>query len=275
MRHTLPATVAFLLCVTVAVAADTRNVPPERIDPPELPRFARIADVRAILDEVALPPLPFGPGPFSAPQFPFLAERLKHYGPDGTIQDILKNREKYPLRVAVLRTLDTLRKAPVPGNAKGLLPISQIDGPVTEKFKRTVAKTQDVVAVLAAELDAEVELMVDLGKFRADEPRRWQAHYDYTLAELRRRLVLVHEYNKALSEIRIDNLPELPEGSTGWRLVPAEKIHSRGTVIKQMFDQATEGFKTIATEYRGTPWEALANRALLTQPGLRWEPIGK
>lgn len=274
MRPISLTVLAFLLSVLVAEAADTRRVPPERSDLPALPQLARIADVRSILDEVALPALPFGPAPYSPPQFPFSAERLKHYGTDGTVEEIQKNREKYPLRVEVLRALDTLRKAPVPGAAKGLLPISQFEGPVNEKLRRTVAKTQDVVALLEAELEAELELLVDLGKLRADEPRRWQAHYDYTLAQVRRRLVLVHEYNKLLGDIRTENLPELPEGSTGWRLVPAEKLHSRGTVPK-LFEQATEGFKAIATEYKGTPWEALANQSLFAQPGLRWEPVVK
>ncbi|MBA4189094.1 MAG: hypothetical protein C0467_13935 [Planctomycetaceae bacterium] len=263
-----------LLSVAVAIAGDTRNVPPERVDPPELPRLARIVEIKAILDEVALPPLPFVPAATSAPHFPFLAERMKHYGMDGTVEDILKTPEKYPLRVAVIRSLDMLRKAPVPGNAKGVIPISQINAPINDKTRREVSKTQDFVALLVAELELQVELLVDLGRLRADEPRRWQAHYDYTLAQLRRRLVLVHEYNKALSDVRTDSMPDLPEGALGWKLVSAEKLHSR-LDVKKILEQSTDGFRTLATDCKGTPWEYLANRALLSHPGLTWEPILK
>jgi len=274
MRLSSQTLLALLFSSVIVHAADTGKVPPERVDPPELPELARIADVKAILDEVALPPLPFGPATLAAPQFPFTAERLKHYGPDGTIEEILKNREKYPLRVAILDSLTILRKAPVPGHAKGLLPISQVDVPVSEKFKRTVAKTQDVVAVLAAELEVQVELLVELRRLRADEPRRWQAHYDYTLAQLRRRLALVHEYNKALGDIRTESMPNLPEGSPGWHLVPTAKLHSR-LDVKKVLQQAMDDFTTITNEYKGTPWEALAARELLSLPGLTWQPIVK
>ncbi len=274
MRSTPLTVLVFLLTVLVVEAADTRRVPPERSDLPELPRFARIVDVKAILDEVALPPLPFSAGQPSVPQFPLLAERLKHYGPDGTIEDLLKDREKYPLRVAVLHAIGVARKVPMPGDAKGALSLAQIDNPPGEKAKKAVSKIQDYVAVAAAELELELATLAELEKLRADEPRRWQAHYDYTVAQLRRRLVVVYEYNKALGDIRTESLPALPDGSTGWRLAPAESLRSRKEV-QLILQNSTEGFKAIVTEFKGTPWEALARNALLAQPGLRWEPIVK
>jgi len=275
MRLVLLASLAFVVGISSAQPSDRpTRTPVEQTDPPELPQLARIADVKAMLDEVALPPVPFCPAGEPPARFPYTAERLKHYGPDGTIEAILKDREKYPLRVAVLQTLEVLRKVPMPGNAKGPLPIVQIDSPVDGKLKRTVEKSQDFVAVLVAELEVALEMMVDVGKLRADEPRRWQAHYDYTLAQLRRRLVFVHEYNKLLGDIRTESLPNLPDGSTGWRLVPAERPRSQ-IAVKRILDKSTEGFNAVATEFKGTPWEVLANRALLGQPGLAWEAIVK
>ncbi|MCE9564245.1 MAG: hypothetical protein K8U57_19550 [Planctomycetes bacterium] len=275
MRSTLLALLAFVVVATPAQPSDwLTRTPPERFDIPELPQLARIADVKAMFDEVALPPVPFSPTGETPARFPYTAERLKHYGPDGTIADILKDREKYPLRATVLHALEILRKVPTPGNAKGPMPIITFEAPVDGKLKRTVEKTQDFVAVLVAELETELELMVDVAKLRADEPRRWQAHYDYTLAQLRRRLVFVHEYNKLLGDIRTESLRSLPDGSTGWRLAPAERLRSQ-IVVKKVLDQSTEGFKAIATEFKGTPWEVLAERALMGQPGLVWEPIVK
>ncbi|WP_439631809.1 hypothetical protein [Gemmata sp.] len=270
-----PAALALLtaaLAVAALPAADTGRLRPDPVPPPELPRFARIADVRAILDEVALPPLPFEQNPAAAPNFPFPAERLRHYGPDGTPDDARAAPEKFPLRAGVLRALGTLRKIPVLGAPKSALAITQVPSPTSDKFKVLVLKTQDVVAVTVAELELEIDALIELKGQRAAEPRRWQAHYDYALAQVRRRLVFVHEYNKALGDTRTETMPDLPPDSPGWTLVPTEKLHS-GRSVKQVLEAATDGFTALAEDCKGTPWEGLATRALAVPPGLRWEPL--
>lgn len=273
MRRTTLALLTAALAAAAVPAADTGRPPAGPLDAPELPRFARIADVKAILDEVALPPLPFDPAPpAAAPNFPFSAERLKHYGPDGTADDVLAAPEKFPLRAGVLRAVGTLRKVPVLGAPKSALAITQVPSPTSDKFKGLVLKTQDVIAVAAAELEAEADALAELGRLRAAEPRRWQAHYDYALAQTRRRLVFLHEYNKALGDIRTETMPDLPENAPGWSLVPAEKPHS-GRAVKQVLDAATEGLRALAEDCKGTPWEGLATRSLAVPPGLRWEAL--
>ena len=269
-----PATLAILVSTlaVAAVPAADRRPPRDRTDPPELPRFARIADAKAILDEVALPPLPFDPAPTAAPAFPFSAERLKHYGPDGTLDDVRAMPEKYPFRAGVLRALGTLRKVPVLGAPKSALAVTQVPSPTTDKYKALVFKTQDVIAVAVAELEGELDALVDLAPRRADEPRRWQAHYDYALAQTRRRLVFLHEYNKALGDIRTETMPDLPENSPGWTLVATEKLHT-SKHVKDVLSEATNGFRSLADDCKGTPWEGLATPALAVPPGLRWEPL--
>jgi hypothetical protein len=275
MRPTFLALLVGLVAALPAQSTDAPSrTPPDPDDVRQLPPLARIADVKAMLDEVALPPLPFSTPATPPARFPFTAERLKHYAPDGTLDDIQKNPAKYPLRAGVLRALEMLRKIPTPGDAKGQLSIVQIEAPLNDKQKKSVVKVQDYVAVLVAELDAEQEQLVELGKFRADEPRRWQAHYDYTLAQLRRRLVFVHEYNKTLGDVRREDMPDLPEGSPGWRMVTSDKLRSRADVAA-ILRKATEGFEAMVAEFKGTPWEALAAQALLPPPGIAWQPIAK
>lgn len=271
MRHATLALVIAATAVAALPAADSRP-PRVRTDAPELPRFARIADVKAILDEVSLPPLPFAPPPPAAPAFPFSAERLKHYGPDGTPDDVRATPEKYPFRAGVLRALGTLRKVPVLGAPKSALAIMQVSSPTTDKYKALVFKTQDVIAVAVAELEGELDALVELGPRRADEPRRWQAHYDYALAQTRRRLVFLHEYNKALGDIRTETMPDLPENSPGWTLVATERLHT-GKAVKQALADATAGLEALAGDCKGTPWEGLATRTLAIPAGLGWEAL--
>jgi hypothetical protein len=152
--------------------------------------------------------------------------------------------------------------------------LTRLDAGVTDKVKRSIQTTQDFVAVLAAELQEELDTLAALEELRQDQPQRWQAHYDYALAQLRRRLVIVHEYNRSLGDVRTESLPELPEGSPGWQLVGANTIRSR-VDVKKLNQQADEGFKQIVTRYKGTPWEHLAARSLSARPGLAWEPIAK
>jgi hypothetical protein len=271
MRHAPLALLTAALTVAALPAADTGRLTPDPVAPPDLPRLARIADVRAIFDEVALPPLPFEQAP-AAHAFPFPAERLKHYGPDGTAADVLAAPEKFPFRAGVLRALGTLRKVPMLGAPKSALAITQVPSPTSDKFKALVLKTQDVAAVTVAELEGEVDALVELKRQRAAEPRRWQAHYDYALAQVRRRLVFVHEYNKALGDIRTETMPDLPPDSPGWTLVPTERLHT-GRAVKQTLAEATDGFTALAEDCKGTPWEGLANRALAVPPGLAWEAL--
>jgi hypothetical protein len=52
------------------------------------------------------------------------------------------------------------------------------------------------------------------------------------------------------------------------------KLHSKPDVRK-MAEDGLEGLTTVASQHKGTPWEVLARRTLLTQHGLKWEPIAK
>lgn len=240
-------------------------------EPPKLPPLAPAADVKAVYAELALPPR-FGDAAFVLPALPFSAAALKPYAADVSIDDAFKNPDKYKLRVGVVRSLDTVRKAADDRAAPAY--VTRIDAPVTAATKRSLVKSQEYVAVLAVELELAADELAALGNLRAGETKRWRANYDYALAALRLRVAALHEYNKLLGDVRTESLPDLPAGATGWRLIPAKKLRSPNDVRK-LAEQAREEFEALAAGHKGTPWAALAERALVVPPGLAWEPIGK
>jgi hypothetical protein len=88
------------------------------------------------------------------------------------------------------------------------------------------------------------------------------------------RLALLNEYNLVLGHVRTESLPELPAGSSSWRLTHIEKMSSKKD-IQELAESARAAFKDVAALNPGTPWEVLAKRTMLALPGLRWEPAVK
>ncbi|MBA4067163.1 MAG: hypothetical protein C0501_26350 [Isosphaera sp.] len=247
-------------------------VPARPADPPQLPRLAPRADVKSVLDELAAPPV-FGADPTPVPLLPFAAAALDPYAPDGvTAADILKEQGKYQFRVTVLRAVKKLRETPAPGHPRGgTLPL-RIDAAADGKVRRGLEDAQITAALAAVDLERVLDELTFTARDRADEPPRWRAHHDLVTAQVRARLVLLHEYNLALANVRTDNLPPLPAGATGWRLVPAEQVRSR-LEVEKLAAAAADGFRAVAKDHRGTPWAALADRDLRAPLGLAWEPV--
>jgi hypothetical protein len=275
------------------VAYDANQSPPPRFDlvrPIALaPGAAPFAEVQAIFREVAVPPLhlEMGHGRVGetpeqqagrlATIFPFAAERLKPYasgvGP-----------AKAPLRAAVVKTVESLdrqgrlSRVKVSGKEEPIKdPTLEIKAGTTEALKKSLSESQKGgPAVQIVELTDLLEEMEKVGEKRGEEPsKRWQAHYDYVLAELKSRLALVHEYNTMLAKVKRDELPSLdPKSHRGWRLVPQEKLQSPKEV-KDFAADAKKIYAKLIRENPGTPWEVLAKRGLMTPLGLAWVPVPK
>jgi hypothetical protein len=234
-----------------------------------------LRQVSDIVSELALPPILGGP----TEEIPGLSilfgpEALKAYAPDAGIDEILKNAERYKLRVAVLRALQTIRDTSFSVDLRAAKPPTAIAAPITERSKKLVLDAQGPIALALAKLEGELEALTQLANLRDKEPKRWRAHYDYALAQVRLRLAVLNEYNLALGNVRTETLPELPNGSRGWQLAHVERMQSKQP-IRDLAAAALEGFKSLASETKRTPWEVLAKRVLLTPPGLKWEPMGK
>src|SRR5262249_10551339 len=109
---------------------------------------------------------------------------------------------------------------------------------------------------------------------RDREPsKRWQAHYDYVLARLLARLVVVYEYNHALGRLRKEELPLLGPGQVGWRLVPQAQVRFPEPRSRPAAREAAKLWEKIARDYPGTPWALVAEQELRLPPGLDWEPV--
>lgn len=250
-----------------AAAFDPKAEPAKRFDLPPPPSGPLAPEAKAILDELALPPL-FEEDHAQVGRVPFAEDALKKHAPDVSLDEIAKNMDKYPLRVATLRALQTIRDVWAQGGkeAKGVTPLLN---PVTEKTKKAISDAQVPPAEALLKLESELELLLAAAPLREKETKRWQAHYDYTVAEVRLRLVLLNEYNLMLARVRTETLPDLAPGAAGWRLAGSEKLTSRKDV-RDLYVAAREGFAQVAADHKGTPWEVLAKRSRATVPGLRW-----
>jgi hypothetical protein len=228
------------------------------------------ADVKAVLAELALPPLLEEDAAAPLARLPFAEAALKGYAADVPVDDILKDAEKYPVRVATLRALQAVRDV-WPLGGKEQRAVGALSAPIPDRSKKAVTDAQVPVARALARLELELTNLEAVADRRANEPKRWQAHYDFALAELRLRSVVLNEYNRALGHVRTETLPDL-DGGTGWRLVSSSKVEGRKDV-RDLFAAADAGFARLPADHKRTPWEVLAKRARAALPGARWEAV--
>jgi hypothetical protein len=175
------------------------------------------------------------------------------------------------LRVQVIKTIRLLRATFDPKGAQGSLR-DYFQGGTSDRIKAAIFREQMKPARALAEMMERLEELRKAGKERDKEPSpRWQAHYDYILAQLLARTAYISEYDLMLGKIRKDELPELRSMHTGWRLASCEKMQS-GKDVKELAAQAKQLFAKLIQEHPGTPWEVLAKRDRLTALGLEWQP---
>jgi predicted RNA-binding Zn-ribbon protein involved in translation (DUF1610 family) len=263
-----------------AVYAQDEPLPrPPEIHAPSLPGgvMAKPDQIESILREIELPPIKAAHSQRTLVQIvaklPFAAEVIERYRPDyGSLAEIEKHPQKYPLRIEVIKTIKLLRATFDPQGPQGSL-LEYFQGGSGERLKAAIFKQQMKPARILAELTERLEELGKAGEQRDKEPsRRWQAHYDYILAQLLARTAYVSEYDLMLGKIRKDELPELQSTrQTGWRLASCEKLAS-GKDVRAMAAQAKKLFAKLSQEQPGTPWQVLAKRGMLTALGMEWRP---
>lgn len=251
-------------------------------------------EIQKLLEEVSVPSLrlprddktaatPAQQAAALASAFPFPAETMRQYAADyQSLREILDKPKDFPLRIAVLNAVDTLdrqgrlnriRVGDKEVAADRLIETVRNLGN-DDKVKKSLTKSQqDGPALMLVELQDAHDELEKAGKDRGREPsKRWQAHYDYVLAQLKMRMAFVHEYNSAIAKVKRDELPKLDDQlHNGWRLAAQEKLQSP----KEVRDLAADARKLLAklaAEHSGTPWEVLAKRARTTSLGLAWQP---
>ncbi len=240
---------------------------------PQPPPGASPLDIAAVAREFYLPPLKSDLGELALGDFPFPADAMKDYAEDVKLDDVMKDKDKYPLRVAVLNTFDLLRKKWAGGAGANKIR-DTVTGPVTDALKTEIKKEQEFWAVSIAELEVELLTLQGLKEARATETsKRWQAHYDFALASIKARYAYMNEYNKLLGNVVTEQLPELKKdlGHDGYALVASDTLKS-GKDIKKSAEEAQALYEEIIVKYKGTPWAIQAKQERAVTIGLNWKP---
>lgn len=170
------------------------------------------------------------------------------------------------MRVAVVEAIEALRKS------EHLTMVETITGPITDKSKAEFLKDQKEPGLLIFDMEQVLSDMKQVAEADMDKEtsKRWRAHFDFTQARLKARLVYIYEYTFLLGAIRKDELPAL-DGGDGWRMASRKKIQCTEPKAKTYAKEVDKAYKKIQKEYRDTPWEILAYREGLIALGMDWK----
>src|SRR5262249_26016407 len=161
----------------------------------QAPKGASGIEIKAVEREFLLPPLKPGLNSVGLAAFPFPADGLKPYESDGvSFDDIMKDKEKYAFRHAVLGVVVEINKYLAPDARKKKIRNELPAGPFDDAFKRGVKSEQDFWAVGIIELENELDKLKGVAGQRDSQPKRWQAHYDFAMASVKARLAYMNEY---------------------------------------------------------------------------------
>jgi Caspase domain len=241
---------------------------PVRFEFPMPPPSADPRAVMAIVREVQLPSVKAfredAPPPSVSDVMPFSEENLKPY-----LAGELKLNEKLnEFQQAVLAAVTGVRSMRVAGGKEQLQ--EEFGGETNDKAKEELRKVQELPARVEAELQDYLDDLEKVADQRDKQPKRWQVHYDYIVAQLKLRICYANQYNLALANVRSGKLPDLQAGQNGYRLT-AETNLDKNTPsnYKEMFTDARKTLTEIAKENPNTPWAVLAKSDRTVAIGLR------
>jgi hypothetical protein len=264
-------------------AADPAEKVAARFEIPPAPPSNSEVDVRQIAQELNLPPINADLSAEGGIDFgivPFSDEVMKDYKLAVPVDDILKDKEKYKFENTVLEAMGTIRQL---WKAEGAIKprdyfggVAENDGKPNDMIKKTIKDEQEFWAVGIAKMELAMIELDMVAPMRANAPKRWQAHYDYALAEVKARLAFMHEYNLLLGNIITDTLPAMDakQGHNCYKRVPAEKMKSKKDV-QQLAEEAKELLGKLMTEHKGTPWAMQAKAEKPVPLGQSWIPINR
>jgi hypothetical protein len=227
------------------------------------PGVATRPQVLSILKEVDVPPVKAerDGAPFRYEALPpFPAARLNEYAADEKLD---------PFRDAVMNARNLLTS--LGRDAKNKLQEEfRATGNDVEMKKELTAKGQDLARVMAR-LQATLEELQAQEAARKDEPKRWQANYDYITARILAQIAFLYEYQSLLGQMKKDLPPRDPAIHGGWRLASQATLQG-DTAGKKLAEKSRKLLEKLAVENPDTPWAVLAKRDRMTALGLQWQP---
>jgi hypothetical protein len=257
------------------VAYNADEPPAKRFAMPTPPKGTSAAEIKGIEREFFVPPIRSDLTDTGLSDLPYLDSVMKDYRADVSLDAIVKEREKYPLRAATLAAFDAVREVWTgkPGT-EGIGNLKAIPAPVTETLKKQILRDLEAYAVGIAKLELVDDELQKVAEHRAAESKRWQAHYDYARAMVKARLAYLNEYNKLMGDVRTETLPALDKsiGQDSYKLASSEKMKSKKE-IQKFAEEAQEIFAKIIAEHPGTPWALQSKRERVFSLGLVWQPF--
>lgn len=254
-------------------APDAAEKVAARFELPQAPKGASGAAIRALETEFNVPAIKPGLTSVGIADFPFPADVMKDYMPDGvSIDTVLKNKEEHAFRAAVLDALNKVREKWSDGAGTTKIR-NQVEGPINDALKNEVKKEMEFWAIGIIELEDVLNRLTAVAPMRAEQPKRWQAHYDFALATLKCRLAYMNEYNKLLGNLVSETLPALDAkvGQDGYLLVASETLKA-GKEAKTYAEEGQALFEAITKAHKGTPWAIQAKQEKAVTIGLSWKP---
>jgi Caspase domain len=250
------------------VAYNPAEPPPGRFEYPLPPPSADPRAVMSIIREIQLPPVKSfrddAPPPSISDVLPFSQEGLKDY----LVGELSVNDKPNPFQKAVLDAVEKMRGQRGAGSGKELP--EAFGGETSDKAKEELRKVQEVPALVEAELSDVLEELEKVADQKEKQPKRWQVHFDYVVAQLKLRICYANQYNLALANVRGGKIPDLKPGDNGYRLTAETTLDKNtGANYKEMFNEARKALTDLAKENPNTPWSLLAKSDRTVAIGLR------
>jgi serine/threonine protein kinase len=225
---------------------------------PELERL--VAD---ILNEITAPPLKFTREemrlrPEALALF-FTMKDLQAYKFDNSEDTEFRKAVKNARKVLIEKVSGKkLREEfPVPGD------------PMKFKLELQDYQTNDL-SKMQTHLSLALDGLKEVANEKANEPKVWQATYDYILARVEAQVAYLYEYQTLLGAMRKDFPPYEPKVHNGWRIASKEALEGDKTG-QNLAKDARKILDKITKDYPATPWAILAKRDRLTNLGLEWQ----
>jgi hypothetical protein len=251
-----------------AVALDAAEPAPGRFEFPLPPPSADPKAIMAIVREVQLPPVKAirkDASPTSISDvLPFTQEALKDY----LTGELKPGEPRNELQKAVEEAVVEMRQLREVGSGKELK--EEFPGDNDDRAKEALRKDQEVPALVEAILRDHLGNLEAVAELRDKQPKRWQVHYDYVLAQVKLRLCYANQYNLALANVRSGKIPDLKPGDNGYLLSAEMTLHKdTGGNYKDMYSEAKKALLDISKQHPNTPWAVLAKSDRSVAVGLR------
>ncbi|HVK12115.1 MAG TPA: hypothetical protein VM597_25410, partial [Gemmataceae bacterium] len=194
---------------------------------------------------------------------PFTEETLKPY----LAGELAAGTKPNKFQEAVMAAVEGMRAVGV-GSGKDLP--EEFGGQESDKEKEEFKRVQQVPAKVEFLLGDLKGGLDEVAAMKDQQPKRWQAHFDYVMAQLKLRMCYANQYNLALANVRGGKFPDLKPGENGYRLT-AEAVLDKATPgeYKEMFGDAKKALSAIVKEHPNTPWALLAKSDRTLSIGLK------